>query len=419
MRCSSSNGRPVATACSSVARTRSRSSACTNERWASSVPSNSSGSTSWMRWSSSVHWTTPLPTSHSHEPECTRASASRARDSISASVACRDPLLRDVARDEHRPGRPAGAVDDRRDRQRDRQLHAVLAPRLGLEVVHPVAREHGVEQHDDVGLQVVGEQHRGQPPDGFRRRIAEDPLRAAVPARDARVGIVAEDRVVGRLHARFEHGEAHGRRVEAEGGAGDLEQHHDARPRSGLERGEGRREGDGRAVAVHAPQPGRCTRRCPVAGYRGLMDHRGVRRVVAVGEERVGRLTDHPGTRAAEESLGRRVDVDDPAIGTDRDDAAGEGVEQRVGEDLPDHLPVAGAARAHTRSETGSPYRRPSSRALHRSRRCVRDAGTVALPSWRHPSGARSATVRNAPIVGSRRHGYVRMARRSDTRSEP
>ena len=46
----------------------------TQARWASSVPSKSSGSTPWMRWSSSLHCTAPVATSHSHRP--TWASAS-------------------------------------------------------------------------------------------------------------------------------------------------------------------------------------------------------------------------------------------------------------------------------------------------------------------------------------------------------
>ena len=144
IRYSSSNGRSDATEPSIALRTRSRSSGWIRLRWASNVPSKSSGSTAWMRWNSSLHCTVPVRRSQSQLPTWASASPSRTARLGFGQRRLREPLLGDVARDEdRRDGR--AAFEHGRQRQRDRHRHAVLAQDLGFAVADPAARHHRLE----------------------------------------------------------------------------------------------------------------------------------------------------------------------------------------------------------------------------------------------------------------------------------
>ena len=119
-------------------------------------------------------------------------------------------------------------------------------------------------------------------------------------------------------------------------------------------------------------------------------DHGVVRGAVPLGEDDVDGRTEQVGAVAAEEALRGGVDVDDRTVGVDRDEWAGERLEQGVGEQPPDHLPVVGAGGAHPRSETRCGHGRPSPGRLHPApctRRCRLRAHGDAAPCTRRCRG--------------------------------
>ena len=118
-------------------------------RCASRVPANSSGSTPWIRWSSSLHCTAPVPTSHSHRPTWASASPPLRRASTSARVAwaSRISVMSCVDRRRHRPRRRV--VDHGADRQRDGDGHAVLAVDVGRRRARSGRRRPPTRSHVD------------------------------------------------------------------------------------------------------------------------------------------------------------------------------------------------------------------------------------------------------------------------------
>ena len=116
----------------------------------------------------------------------------------------RQALLGDVPRDHDGAHELAAGTVDRAQRQRDRYGHAVLAQDLRLEVAHPVTRPDGVEDRLDIGAEVVWEQADGVLADDLGPAVAEAPLGGTVPTRDLAAGVLAVDRVVGRLQDRNE-----------------------------------------------------------------------------------------------------------------------------------------------------------------------------------------------------------------------
>ena len=115
-------------------------------------------------------------------------------------------LLGDVAGDHDGPHELASGTVDRAQRQRDRYRHAVLAQDLRLEMAHPVTRPDGVEDRLDIGTKVIWEQADGVLADDLGPAVAEAPLGGAVPTGDVAAGVLAVDRVVGRLQDRNEEG---------------------------------------------------------------------------------------------------------------------------------------------------------------------------------------------------------------------
>ena len=179
-------------------------------RCASSVPANSSGSTPWMRCSSSLHCTAPLPTSHSHRPTCAWASPPLRRASTSASGRLREPLLGDVLRDRDR--RRSRCRRRRRPGRTDSDTGTGIpsgARQLGLDVVDPVAgQDRLVDDRRPRPRRCSG----NRPVTGWPTRscpqVAGDPLGAPVPHGDAPVGVVAEEGIGRRVGEGLEHREA-------------------------------------------------------------------------------------------------------------------------------------------------------------------------------------------------------------------
>ena len=108
--------------------------------------------------------------------------------------------LGDVARDLRCADDPARSVPDGRHGERDVEPAAILVAANGLVMVDALTAPDAVEY---AGLLVVAlgryEDGHGLANDliGF---VAEEPLRRAVPAGDDAIEILADDRVVGRLH---------------------------------------------------------------------------------------------------------------------------------------------------------------------------------------------------------------------------
>ena len=176
------------------------------------VPSNSRGSTPWMRWNSALHCTVPVGTSHSHRPTCARASLSCSRASDSASNCCAMPLLGGVHRDRHRAAARAVGVDDRVQRQRDRHGHPGAALEGRLPPVDPVTRQHRVDERRGVLTEVAREQNWQRTTEHVVGRVAAEPFRATVPEHDASLCIHREHRVVRGVDEGLEHRESSRRR---------------------------------------------------------------------------------------------------------------------------------------------------------------------------------------------------------------
>ena len=94
------------------------------------------------------------------------------------------------------PTMTPGGIANRRDRQRDRDQRAVLAPPNRVEVLDAFAAANAPEHHVLFGKAIRRDQHRDRLPDGLVGGVAEQLLGAAIPGGDDAVEILADDRVV-------------------------------------------------------------------------------------------------------------------------------------------------------------------------------------------------------------------------------
>ena len=110
----------------------------------------------------------------------------------------RRPLAsRDVAGDLRGADDPALPVAHGRDRERDLDQRAVLAPAHGLEALDPLAAADAPEDGRHLVLPARGGEERDVAADDLPGRVAEEALGGGVPARDDAVEVLADDRVVG------------------------------------------------------------------------------------------------------------------------------------------------------------------------------------------------------------------------------
>ena len=101
-----------------------------------------------------------------------------------------------------------GCVPDRRDRERHFEQPPVLRESDRLVVLDVVAPAEPGQDLVLLGLALVRDQQPDAPAHHLVGRVAEDPLRARIPAADRPIQRLAQDRVRGRVHDRREMGDA-------------------------------------------------------------------------------------------------------------------------------------------------------------------------------------------------------------------
>ena len=110
------------------------------------------------------------------------------------------PPLADVARNRGGAHNRARAVLDRGDAQGDRDAPPILGHPFGLVVLNPLPPPQPLHDRGEFIRTVGGDQPRDGLADRLRHRVAVEPLRRGVPARNHRVQGLADDRVFRGLH---------------------------------------------------------------------------------------------------------------------------------------------------------------------------------------------------------------------------
>ena len=110
--------------------------------------------------------------------------------------------IRNVARDLRSTDDPSRFVEHGRDRKRDVDETAVLAPADGLEVIDPLAAPDARKNLGLLAQPVMRDQDGDGPADDLLGLESEQPLRALIPSRDDPVEILADDGVFRGFHDR-------------------------------------------------------------------------------------------------------------------------------------------------------------------------------------------------------------------------
>ena len=114
----------------------------------------------------------------------------------------RPPPFGDVAGDLGRANDFASRVPDWRNGQGYIDEASVLAPPNRFVVLDPFAAADALEDHRFLIFQIARYENGDRPADHFPGRIAEQPLRAVVPAGDHAIEVFGQDRVFGGLDNR-------------------------------------------------------------------------------------------------------------------------------------------------------------------------------------------------------------------------